>query len=115
MEGDLTLWRIERLKDAIARLDGGNLAAFAQRMGWKDGSYVGQMLRGTRPISEKFIRKVESIPQMAGWFDSNHQLEQIGSLEQKIRTELLQREVPDHILQTILDLLTHCPARRKVG
>lgn len=115
MEGDITLRRIQRLQAAIDRLDGGNLNAFGRRMGFKDGSYVGQMLRGTRPITEKFVHKLESIPQMSGWFDSDHASEEIGSLESRIRAELLQRQVPDHVLQTILDLLSHCPARTKVA
>lgn len=115
MDGDTTLWRIERLQAAIDRLDEGNLNAFGRRMGFKDGSYIGQMLRGTRPITEKFIRKVESIPNMVGWFDRDHATEQKDSIEARIRTELLQRQVPDHILQTILDLLTHCPPKRKVA
>jgi hypothetical protein len=114
-EGDLTLWRIQRLQAAIDRLDAGNLNAFGRRMGFTDGSYVGQMLRGTRPITEKFVRKLESIPQMDGWFDPDQQLEPTSSLDSKVRAELLQREVPEHVLLTILDLLTHCPLRRKVA
>lgn len=114
MEGDLTLWRIERLQAAIDRLDGGNLNAFGRRMGFRDGSYVGQMLRGTRPITEKFVLKLQSIPQMDGWFDPDHS-GQGNSFEARIRTELLQREVPEHVLKTILDLLTHCPPRQKVA
>lgn len=115
MEGDLTLWRVQRLQAAIDRLESGNVNAFGRRMGLKDGSYIGQMLRGTRPITEKFVRKLEAIPQMAGWFDPNQNPQQESSLEQRIRTELLQREVPEHVLKTILDLVTHCPPRRKVA
>jgi hypothetical protein len=115
MEGDLTLWRVARLQAAIDKLDAGNLNAFGRRMGLKDGSYIGQMLRGTRPITEKFVRKLESIPQMDGWFDPDQNVEQNGTLDSRVRTELLRREVPEHVLQTILDLLTHCPVRRKVA
>lgn len=65
-DDELTLWRIERLQAAIDRLDGGNLNAFGRRMGWKDGSYVGQMLRGTRAITEKFTRPVGRTRSLAG-------------------------------------------------
>lgn len=115
MEGELTLWRIQRLQAAIDRLDAGNLNAFGRRMGFKDGSYIGQMLRGSRPITEKFVHKVESIPQMAHWFDDDQRSEQSGSIEYQIRTELLQRDVPEHVLKTILDLVSHCPPKRKVA
>jgi hypothetical protein len=115
MEVELTLWRVKRLQDAIDALDGGNLNAFGRRMGWADGSYVGQILRGTRPITEKFILRLESIPKMAGWFDQDTFENESDSIERKIRTELLQRDIPEHVLQTILDLVTHCPMKRRVA
>jgi hypothetical protein len=114
-DADEVLWRVERLQAAIDQLDGGNINAFGRRMGLKDGSYIGQMLRGSRPITEKFVHKLESIHQMDGWFDRDQQVSQIGDLEQRIRTELLRRDVPEHILKTILDLVTNCPVRRKVA
>jgi hypothetical protein len=113
-DADLLLWRMERLRAAIDRLDDGNLNSFGRRMGWKDGSYVGQMLRGSRAISEKFVRKIEALPQMDGWFDPGLAADD-GDLEHRIRAELLRRDVPEHVLKTILDLVTSCPPKRKVA
>jgi hypothetical protein len=109
-EAELLLWRIERLQAAIDRLDEGNLNAFGRRMGWSDGSYVGQMLRGARAISEKFVRKFESETGLRGWFDPT-QAQREDSLEYQVRTEIAMRSIPEHVLQTILDLVRGYPKR----
>jgi len=108
----LVLWRIERLQAAIDRLDEGNLNSFGRRMGWADGSYVGQMLRGARAISEKFILKFEDVTGMVGWFDPDASVAEDG-MEFQLRLELMQRDVPAHVLQTVLDLVKGFPVRRK--
>jgi hypothetical protein len=109
-DAELLLWRIERLQAAVDRLDEGNLNSFGRRMGWKDGSYVGQMLRGARPITEKFVRKFETECGLKGWFDPAEQSES-DSLEYQVRTEMASRVVPEHVLQTILDLVKGYPKR----
>ena len=49
----------------------GGKKALGQALGYTDGAYVGQMIRGDRPITEKFLRQVEQhIPALAGWFDA---------------------------------------------
>lgn len=108
-EAELLLWRIERLQAAIDRLDGGSLNAFGRRMGWSDGSYVGQMLRGTRAISDKFVRRFESDTGLVGWFDPDIQHD---GMEQQLRVELISREVPEHVLQTFLDVVRGYPIRK---
>lgn len=113
-DADLLLWRIDRLQAAIDRLDGGNLNAFGRRMGWIDGSYVGQMLRGARAISEKFVRKFEAETGLSGWFDPL-QAEGGDSLEYQVRIEIAARAVPEHVLQTILDLVRGYPKRHVGG
>ena len=65
----LEKWRISRLEAAIEKLDGGNKSAFGRRLGHKDGGQVRQLIAGTRPITEKTIRKIEAFEGMAGWFD----------------------------------------------
>lgn len=104
-----TLWRIERLKAAIAKLDDGNLTAFGKRMGYSDGSYIGQMLRGTRPITEKFVRKVEEDNRLPRWFDPDVDHE---GPEYQLLIELLSRHIPGHVLQTFLDAVRHYPSKR---
>lgn len=111
-EADLFLWRIERLQAGIDRVTNGNLNAFGLKMEYKDGSYIGQMLRGQRAITEKFVRKFEEVTGLVGWFDPDTQHD---SMEYQLRTELLQREVPEHVLQTFLETVRHYPARRKAG
>ena len=60
--------RRELLSKAIDRLTQGDRSAFGRRLGFKDGAFIRQMLNGSRVVSEKTVRLVESIPGMHGWF-----------------------------------------------
>ena len=66
---ELAEFRIQRLKDAIDKLEGGNKSAFGRRLGYKDGAFIRQLLAGTRPITEKTIMQIEAIHGMNGWFN----------------------------------------------
>lgn len=78
-ETQLQAWRIERLRAAIDKLTEGNITAFGKRLGYRDGAYIGQMLRGDRPISEKTIRAVEALPGLARWFERGLKLQALSS------------------------------------
>lgn len=77
---EIQIYRKQRLKDAIAKFFGSNVA-LAKRLKnkdgepLKDGSYIGQMLKpegqpGSRPIDEDRVREIEAIrPELRGWFD----------------------------------------------
>lgn len=67
-------WRIDRLR-ALTIREGGN-TALGRRLGYRDGAYIGQMLRGDRPITEKFILAVHSLTGYGGWFDIDADLKQ---------------------------------------
>lgn len=58
--------RITRLRVA-ARKSGGN-ASLGRRLGYKDGAYIGQMLRGERPITEHVMMKISSLHDLADVF-----------------------------------------------
>lgn len=60
--------RRKLLAQAIDRLTQGDRSAFGRRLGFKDGAFIRQMLNGSRAVSEKTIRLIESIPGMHGWF-----------------------------------------------
>jgi len=62
-------WRKERLR-ALAEKFGGK-AELGRKLGHRDGAYVGQMLSGDRPITEKLILKVEALPGYRGWFSQD--------------------------------------------
>ena len=40
--------------------------ALGKKLGYADGAYIGQMLSGLRPISEKFVQKVHAVRDFAG-------------------------------------------------
>ncbi len=58
--------RQQRLQVAVDRL--GSKAALGRRLGYRDGAFVGQMLRGERPITEKTIDALARIPQLTDLF-----------------------------------------------
>ena len=58
--------RIDRLKIACERV--GGKAALGRALGYKDGAFVGQMLRGDRPITEKTIASLIGIKKVADLF-----------------------------------------------
>jgi hypothetical protein len=60
-------WRQRRLTD-LAREKGGN-ASLGRLLGFNDGAYIGQMISGHRPITEKLIEKVHGLYGLSGWFD----------------------------------------------
>lgn len=60
-------WRRKRLA-SLAEKTGGK-AELGRKLGFKDGAFVGQMIRGDRPITEKTILAVHAMPGYANWFD----------------------------------------------
>lgn len=63
---DLIEHRKERLK-ALADRQGGN-ANLGRLLGYKDGAFIGQMIGGHRPITEKTIASVTALPGLSNWF-----------------------------------------------
>lgn len=66
-ENEIQVWRMQRLEAMVER-EGGK-AATGRKLGYRDGAFVGQMLRGDRPISEKTVLAVHALSGYAGWFD----------------------------------------------
>jgi hypothetical protein len=58
--------RIKRLRMASERVGGD--AELGRMLGYKDGAFVGQMLRGDKPITEKTINKLLSIRKVSDLF-----------------------------------------------
>lgn len=58
--------RRERLEAAAEKA--GGKAALGRLLGYKDGAFVGQMLRGERPVTEETVLKLEAKPAYKGWF-----------------------------------------------
>lgn len=109
---ELVLWRIERLQAAVNKLTAGNVSAFGAMLGYKDGAFVRQMLSGVRPVSEKTIRKIEALPNMDEWFEPGAEPLHVFS---QIRSAVNEREIPDHVLRTILEMLKGFPPKRKAA
>lgn len=61
-------WRRRRLQQAIEKFFEGKNVKLARALNYADGSYIGQMLKGKRPIDEKTVEAIERLPKLAGWF-----------------------------------------------
>jgi hypothetical protein len=59
-------WRKKRLSD-LAKTKGGN-ARLGRLLGYRDGAYVGHMIGGLRPITEKTIEKIHQMHGLSDWF-----------------------------------------------
>lgn len=65
---ELQSFRAQRLHALAEKLGGNN--AMGRQLGMTNGTFIGQMRRGERAITEKFIAKVaEHIRGTEGWFD----------------------------------------------
>lgn len=84
-------FRKTRLRELVQEF-GGN-TALAKRLGYSNGSHIGNLLSGYRPITEKFIAKVEAVLRVPGWFSqSAHNLVSVpGSGQKKLKETI---EVP---------------------
>lgn len=61
--------RIERLRRAAERM--GGKAALGRMLGYVDGAFVGQMIKGDRPITEKTLEALIAIPDISDLFSFN--------------------------------------------
>ena len=66
---DLIEWRKERMK-ALADRHGGN-AKLGRLLGYRDGAFIGQMIGGHRPITEKTIAAASALPGFSNWFTAD--------------------------------------------
>jgi hypothetical protein len=72
MDGEaLQEWRRKRLRE-LAEKFGGN-ATLGRALGYRDGAYVGQMISGIRPITEKTVQSCEGLPGARRWFEKRRE------------------------------------------
>lgn len=64
----LSQYRKTRLQAFVDLKFEGNKAALGRALGYRDGAFVGQMLRGERPITEKTVDQIHALPGGKGWF-----------------------------------------------
>lgn len=78
-------FRVHRLEALVDIKYAGNEEELGRALGYKDGTFVRQMLRGDRNISEKTVRKIEALPGASGWFGQDVKREPL-SLNQPRRS-----------------------------
>lgn len=65
---DLSEYRRQRLAELVKLKFDDNKAEAGRAFGFRDGAYVSQMLKGIRPITEKFVASAHAMPGFSGWF-----------------------------------------------
>jgi len=97
-EQNLQDWRRQRLHEMALR-EGGNLA-LGRKLGYTSGAFIGQMLRGERPISEKTVFAAHKLPGYAGWFDAS-KAENLPALAESsptaVRAASSARDIPQSL------------------
>jgi phage repressor protein C with HTH and peptisase S24 domain len=88
---NLKEWRQVRMR-ALADKYGSN-ATLGRNLGYRDGAYVGQMISGHRPITEKTIELAETLPGCAGWFDTPGPEALMALSERRVRYIKQRREL----------------------
>lgn len=68
-EREIQTYRIARLAAMVER-EGGKARA-GRKLGYRDGAFIGQMLRGERPITEKTVMAVHALSGYSGWMDQS--------------------------------------------
>ena len=95
---DMKTWRQKRLADFAAAMGGEKMAG--QKLGYKDGAYIWQMIKGRRPITEKTVDKVHQIRGFAHWFDSALAIAPADAAATGVRAVFRQSSAPslaDHL------------------
>lgn len=64
----LAKFRRQRLQAFVDLKYEGSKAQLGRALGYRDGAFVGQMIRGERPITEKTINQIHALPGGKGWF-----------------------------------------------
>lgn len=74
-------WRRERLRALAEHVDFAGKAGLGRALGYKDGAFVGQMLNGMRPITEKTVAAVHALRggKFRGWFDRSGGVDQLAT------------------------------------
>ncbi len=62
-------YRKQRLQQLLDLRYEGSKAALGRALGYRDGAFVGQMLRGERPITEKTVDQIHALVGCKGWFE----------------------------------------------
>lgn len=60
--------RKTKLQEFVDAKFAGNKAELGRALGYRDGAFVGQMLRGERPITEKTVDQIQVLPGGMNWF-----------------------------------------------
>lgn len=60
--------RQARLQAFIDAFFAGNKSAAGRALGYRDGAFLGQMLQGARPITEKTVAQIHALQGAQNWF-----------------------------------------------
>ena len=98
-------FRRERLAALAVHM--GGRAALGRALDYIDGAYVGHMIKGLRPITEKTIIQCEQLPGASGWFSDTKYQER--ALSKEVITAIARLEPTEvrrieNLLRGMLDL-----------
>ena len=71
-ERDLALeqWMRRRLDEAVQKLADGSADKLGRLMGYANGGFVREILKGSKPVGNAILSRIEQVPGGSGWFKS---------------------------------------------
>lgn len=94
----LRQWKRSRLMELLAHEEfGGNKAKLGRTLGYKDGSYIGQIERDDRPLGDDAIETIEAYRggMFRGWFDRANKVLPLVQPQTEGATMITTREDAD--------------------
>ena len=59
----------KRLQEAVDHFAGGSADLFGRKLGYTNGGYIRELLRGPKPVRGAVIERMDAVEGMGGWFD----------------------------------------------
>lgn len=106
--------RRQNLKDLIADDFGGNASLLCRAIN-RSASQINDLLAGRKSFGEKFARSIEPLlNKEPKWFDAPHSRGSAGAdpgFIQSVSSAAADRDIPEHIKQSILTLISSSPKK----
>jgi hypothetical protein len=106
---DMQQVRLANLRVLIERF--GSAASLAEKLGWKNASFISQMLHGRRVFTEKIARFMERMCELQPeWFDRDHSedsMAKLGAAKVSDIYKLLRTKAKKLDIETEAEIFSH--------
>jgi hypothetical protein len=65
---DQEAWMRRRLQEAVDQLADGSADKLGRLMGYTNGGFIREILKGTKPVGKAILARINQVPKGEGWF-----------------------------------------------